>query len=298
MQTPTIRKIFILLSLVILVSGCENALYFYETEKISLTVEARPDSTQPVQGSLGLKQRVVLITPPKKDENVIAAMATSDGTPPNKNDALSAISSFSFKTIPIDWEFNPILIQTAFITGKAAAELGTFETANAARAITVGDVKTSGAHWSIMRNLVDSQKENGTEEGKKHLNLLDGLGKAVIPANYPVPIFRLDSGTSTLEVMTPEGSPVNYTDIDSALSYWGKLEGSADKLKSVLSAPELYKFGDIQVTNEMVKAGLQQTYEKTERELKRLRQELAGNAIYTDAIQYYVDKYIKNAQGE
>ena len=61
-------------------TGCSNALYFYETEKISLTAEARPDSSQPVQGSLGIKQRVVLIAP--KGRN---------------NDAVSSISSFSKK---------------------------------------------------------------------------------------------------------------------------------------------------------------------------------------------------------
>lgn len=44
-------------------NGCSNALYFYETEKIAMNLEGRPDSSQPVQGSLGLKQRVAIVVP-------------------------------------------------------------------------------------------------------------------------------------------------------------------------------------------------------------------------------------------
>lgn len=102
-----------ILFLSLLLTGCANSIYFYETEKISLTVEARPDSTQPVQGNLGLKQRVALIVP-KKSNN-----AEKDG------EALSTISSFDFR-IKDDEDFfrlNPVLIKTAFITGEAASNL-------------------------------------------------------------------------------------------------------------------------------------------------------------------------------
>jgi hypothetical protein len=110
-------------------TGCSNALYFYETEKISLTAEARPDSSQPVQGSLGIKQRVVLIAP--KGRN---------------NDAVSSISSFSFNIFPKSGTpFNPVLNKTAFITGDAAARLNTPQTAGAAAlAISLDGIKTTG----------------------------------------------------------------------------------------------------------------------------------------------------------
>lgn len=42
--------------------GC-NAVYFYETGKASLTLEARPDPTSPLSGSLGLKHRIAAIVP-------------------------------------------------------------------------------------------------------------------------------------------------------------------------------------------------------------------------------------------
>lgn len=132
-----------------LLIGCGNTMYFYETEKISLTVEARPDSTQPVQGSLGVKQRVGLVVPKKK----------KDG------EALSAISSFNFKITPESGTiFNPVLIQTAFITGEAAAKLNDKQTGSnagdVAKAITLG-----GEEIPRMNEHVDCIVRNNTDQG-------------------------------------------------------------------------------------------------------------------------------------
>lgn len=113
-----------------LLIGCVSPpMYFYETEKISLTVEARPDSSQPVQGSLGIKQRLALIAP-KKNQN-----DSSKGA----GEAVSALSSFSFKISPEKNNlFDPVLIQTAFVTGEAAAKLDKPEdVAKVASAITL-----------------------------------------------------------------------------------------------------------------------------------------------------------------
>ena len=42
--------------------GC-NSIYYYETDKVNLSLEARPDSTAPIQGNLGVKQRIVALVP-------------------------------------------------------------------------------------------------------------------------------------------------------------------------------------------------------------------------------------------
>lgn len=129
-----------------LLIGCVNPpMYFYETEKISLTVEARPDSSQPVQGSLGIKQRLALIAP-KKNQN-----DSSKGV----GEAVSALSSFSFKISPKENNlFDPLLIQTAFITGKAASDLTVPEAVFAARAITLkgSEIEDMGAHADCVIN--------------------------------------------------------------------------------------------------------------------------------------------------
>lgn len=111
-QKPSIYRAFFLS---LLLTGCANSIYFYETEKISLTVEARPDSTQPVQGNLGIKQRVALIVPKKSNDN-------ADG---KDGEALSTVSSFDFRIKDDEnfFRFNPILIRTAFVTGEAADKL-------------------------------------------------------------------------------------------------------------------------------------------------------------------------------
>ncbi|MER0204430.1 MAG: hypothetical protein DU480_11375 [Nitrosomonas sp.] len=113
----------------LLLTGCANSIYFYETEKISLTVEARPDSTQPVQGNLGLKQRVALIVPQKSNnvEKDGEVLSTDSNNVEKDGEALSTISSFDFR-IKDDkdfFRFNPVLIKTAFITGEAASNLYT-----------------------------------------------------------------------------------------------------------------------------------------------------------------------------
>ena len=154
----TIKTYWIALCLASFLPGCTNALYFYETEKISLTAEARPDSSQPVQGSLGIKQRVVLIAP-KKDER--------DNAVDKNKDTVSAISSFSFKIIPeAGTPLNPILIQTTFITGDAARLLEPNEATSAAQAITLGGAEIATSNESaekIISNL-DSNDRNTLKE--------------------------------------------------------------------------------------------------------------------------------------
>lgn len=85
------------------VQGCSNALLFYETGKISLTLEARPDDSQPVQGNLGYKQRTIVVTPRREDDG----------------DAPAMISSFRFGKEP--GFTGAIEIQTAMVTGDAAS---------------------------------------------------------------------------------------------------------------------------------------------------------------------------------
>ncbi|WP_019865694.1 hypothetical protein [Methylovulum miyakonense] len=280
----TIKTHLMALWLATFLTGCNNAMYFYETEKVALNVEARPDSSQPVQGSLGLKQRVVLVAPKKT----------------KYSDIVSALSSFSFNIIPNDanYFFNPVLIQTAFITGGAATDLKPLEAKAAAKAIVQDGGNSTGADVAIMANVVNVLQKRNTKEAHKHLSLLDGLAKAIIPAQYPVSIFDTPNApvphTPNLIVTTTlEGKPIPFSSVDITwvLTYWDSLQGSADLLKRVFAAPQNYQLdGGIPVTNDMVIIGLQKEYEKTRQELTRLAQEFAGDPVYTNALHYYVDK--------
>ncbi len=100
-------------------TSCSNALYFYETGKISLTIEGRPDSTQPVQGNLGFKQRTAVVVPPKAAEG--------GGT----TDSGAMISSFRFG----NRTDSGIDIRTALVTGLAASCLSEDQTTKAAKVV-------------------------------------------------------------------------------------------------------------------------------------------------------------------
>jgi hypothetical protein len=128
--------------LALTVTGCTNALYFYETGKISLTVEGRPDSTQPVQGSLGYKQRTAVVAPGRVD-------STTGG----RTDSGSMISSFRFGTK------DKISIRTALITGQAARCLSDPEAQQAARA--VADVAPIPAYVDLAKASIDRAREQG-----------------------------------------------------------------------------------------------------------------------------------------
>lgn len=164
-----------------LLSACSNALYFYGTEKISLTIEARPDPSQPVQGNLGIKQRTALVVPPKRPEN-----SGNQG-----NEALSSIASFRFVKEPGGvFDLGPVTIRSALVTGEAATALSPEAQQNAARALSGVDIQSYGelAEKAIQRarsnNLLDElsrlvQKPwaEVTAEERKKLGQITGAGE-------------------------------------------------------------------------------------------------------------------------
>lgn len=106
--------VFISLSLFM---GCSSA-YLYETEKLSLTIEARGnDAAQPVSANLGIKQRVVLIVPGKGED-----METEN----DPGEASSVVSYFNYKFEDGEgWSVNDneSTIDTVILTGEAASSL-------------------------------------------------------------------------------------------------------------------------------------------------------------------------------
>ncbi len=275
----TIKPYLMAVGVASVLAGCSNALYFYETDKIALNIEARPDASQPIQGNLGLKQRVVLVAP-KKNKN---------------DDAVSSISSFSFKSLPHNTQhrLGTVLIQTAFITGDAAAELNGLAAA-AAKAIVQDGGNDAGVDLAIMRFIVDALANRHTQEADTHLSLLNALAKAVIPTKYPFPIFAITSSgahSQTLAIDIAADTPIPAPiDMNSALDYFSDVETSAETLAMVIEHPQNYQWKNAPLTDGVIIEGLKSEYEKTKQELARLNQELAGNSVYRDARRYYIDK--------
>jgi hypothetical protein len=74
--------------------------------------EGRPDSSQPVQGNLGFKQRTAVVAPAKR-------VAGGDA----RSDAASMISSFRIKRDGKKGWWAPVVIRSALVTGTAATKL-------------------------------------------------------------------------------------------------------------------------------------------------------------------------------
>lgn len=143
------RWTFPLVAIAVLCQGCA-ALVFYETAKISLTLEARPDSSQPVQGNLGFKQRTAVIAP---QMNV-------DGE--HAKDAPAMISAFRFgKSSGFP---GTIDIRTALVTGDV--DLTEAEAKKVAEALAVPGIPT----WDeITTVILRNAREEKTEDDLRSL---------------------------------------------------------------------------------------------------------------------------------
>lgn len=184
--------------------GCTNALYIYQTERISLTLEGRPDSTQPIQGNLGLKQRIAVITPGMEPGSKAKGKQQSNEQKPStggkastsqqskgqgetvKGEALSLISSFRFKKEKGGiFDMGPVTIQAALVTGDAAAKLTEEEVKNVAEALSsraiptydalamesIENAKNAGKMMDLVR-LTEKQWKDLTDDEKRELGQL------------------------------------------------------------------------------------------------------------------------------
>lgn len=162
--------ILLLLGATAALGGC-NALYFYESAKISLSVEARPDASQPVQGNFGGKQRAAVVSPP----------LDADG------ESASMISSFRFEREPEnDSAFGPIEIHTALVTGAAALAVNTRAKARRVALAVAGAPIPSAAEQAseIVDDMSEAQRARArallarqtmTEQEKRELGQITGL---------------------------------------------------------------------------------------------------------------------------
>lgn len=116
---------FFVLLVTATICGCTNAIYFYETEKVAINLEARPDGSQPITGNVGIKQRVAVVTPPRQADAQLTPSA----------DSVSMISKFDLRTRPDPNDWNTIVIESTLLTGKAVTELSPGEAQEAYSAL-------------------------------------------------------------------------------------------------------------------------------------------------------------------
>lgn len=137
-------------------SGCGNSIYYYQSDSFSLKLKGRAsDASKPVQGNLGFKERVAIITPPKA-----------------KNDeSVSLLSGFSFSKE--EGFLGRVNIRSALVTGEAANNLSTSdgkttsgnEIAGKVLQLTGNDIPE---HTEIAEKVLDKM----TQENKDKLKAL------------------------------------------------------------------------------------------------------------------------------
>ena len=130
----------------LMLSGCGNALLFYETGKLSMTLEGRPDSSQPVQGNIGFKQRTAVVAPPMP-------MGTE------RANAASMIASFLINKDP-GW--GPLHIRTGLVTGKASRGLGPAKASQVAK--IVAGVKVPTADENAVKAVANAKADGHLAE--------------------------------------------------------------------------------------------------------------------------------------
>ncbi|WP_065187850.1 hypothetical protein [Shewanella woodyi] len=89
-------------------SGCSNAVTYHHSERNSIALETRAtDPQQPVQGTIGIKTRTIVVTP---------KVEKTDGKSTN------VVSDFELKRKPNEswYKFGTTEISSSFMTGQAA----------------------------------------------------------------------------------------------------------------------------------------------------------------------------------
>lgn len=163
MKTATI--ILFIAAITNFLCGC-SAVYFAEYEKYGLVVEGKPDASEPVSGSVALRQHVVLVTPGRKSneetcekldalvgEVVAEKHEDKDSAGPNvhgtlqtrlakkkaASESVSVLAYYDFQKLKNEKGnifVDRIIVRSAFITGDAARSLSSEQATDAMKAMT------------------------------------------------------------------------------------------------------------------------------------------------------------------
>jgi len=263
--------------------GCHNSIYFYETEKFSLTLEGRPDATEPVSLSLGAKQRVAAIVPSK------------DTSWPMSNDpakdALSLISFFDLRKTDADgllfFQSPTMTMETVLLSGHAAAQLTEPQAQRAFKAVAQApDLVVHLARIFDNLNQIsnDTKLSAGARKKAKALvNALNEEGEKLVPTVYPVPFYAEKRGGSIeVHLGRNEGDPVQTATQDFVKfgAYWANLEVSYELLRQYITSDHAQK------------ALFESHLKRTEAERERILVAISKVSVLADTIDFFTD-YLK-----
>lgn len=299
------NKFYLVVLFIIMLQGC-NSIYFYETDKYSLTVEGRPDVTSPVSFNFGVKQRIAAVVPEKGIKN--CEDASINGANNEKNDdnckvdnngeAVALMSYFNLDKENEDgWLNDPITVETAFITGKVAASLGASEKNTAGEVLNAisGSSSLSGNDFVYIRNLISvltKDAKQGSQGAKDILAKLNNVNQQLTTDMYPVTTYIFKGPQKKLSEKHMFDSKIEFKkNINGLLDYLGELYQSDTNIQAVLKKPDEYTVQGIPANNPIVTSGLKATLNQTEQVSKKIGGKLKNDPAYIAAVKYYIDNH-------
>jgi hypothetical protein len=289
-------------------SGC-NAVFVRETERFSLSIEGKPDATEPVSGNFGYKQRVAIVIPgrkkPDKPGEKTTALpelkeaiandssldkAAKEAATRALGEAVSVISYYDMVKTPdsTKWLSDPVEVRTAFITGDAASALSAAKTQRVAKAISGASLSGSGgANLAAMKLAYDELSKGQSDRAKALRAALDGLA-SLAPKQWPVTEYDFD-GTTNLTSVKKKGDAMEAKTFADLLQYANKLESSQNQLVLALKSTSQIKLDGSEPLSPSQIAELRTTLDQTKAELKRVTDGIVASGMLRGLLEYYRD---------
>jgi hypothetical protein len=269
----TIRTLLAMTTALMGLMGC-SSVYYYETDKISVSLEARPDPTAPIQGNIGVKQRIVAFVPPttrkalspteasaamtsldaSAKKEIQDDMAKSDMASARKaafallanedeiinGDALSVLSSLRFHKFPKPsgasiLQAGRITIDSSLITGNAAKIVTNPGTALQALS-GAGSTGVPLQKLAALSTIYGTLATDTSTQAPVIKADLDSL-KSLLPDKYPFTVYKAGKDAADIGIYKSKDDGVKKDDFNDVLEYVARLEHSALVL-NILKLPK------------------------------------------------------------
>ncbi len=194
------KKLYILLLMVTayFLAGCDS-IYFYESSKLALSFETRPDPSKPVSGSLSASTHMATVIPPQQKD---------DGS-------WEAVSLINYFNMSNDSE-NGLVIDSVFITGDAYSELnGRGRLPDIFNSVAdVNVTQFSVDNIDLIRDILKIRLRQGDQVAQKILAELESEFAAMLKINeYPFNEFNryiLNEGELESRLINSGGNFYSY----------------------------------------------------------------------------------------